>query len=117
MLFKLTSHAVRQYSIRTAISPCGAGGKLLTALAGAEQLSQTQAIERFPITKIKKGDTYYVWHEPRIREDILAVVRQDGVVVTILTLQVYCSLQTTNPLARHMPDGSRLNTWYTKKGG
>lgn len=117
MKFTPTIHAMKQYSIRTATQPYEAGAKLLGALANATVITEAQAVRRFPITKIKKGDTYYLWYEERIKEDVLAIVRKDGAIVTVLTANVYDSLITKNPLARYMPGGKRLDTWYTKKGG
>ncbi len=82
-------HAIQQYAIRTGNKLFQAPTKLDDRIKHAERYSLEEATEVFNITKIKKGDKYLVWYEPDIKERMCAIIRKNGMVVTVLAENMY----------------------------
>lgn len=82
-------HAIQQYGVRTGRKVTEALLPLHEAINKATQhtLEEVKAME-FSIIKHKKGDTYKVWRDENIKEDICGIVR-DGRLVTVLTKDMY----------------------------
>lgn len=120
MIFKLTHHALNKYSTRTGTKFAQSVHKLRDDLNGAKQISIFEACRQFSISEIKKGDTYWLWKNFTIKENILAIVRLDGTVATVLTERIFCS-KSRKPLSnQYIVQDDRIvrrDFWFTKQEG
>lgn len=118
-MLHVSYHANVQYSIRAGVPFGKASSVLRPLLDGAQEISQAEAVEQFPISRIKKGDRYLRWADPTIREDMLALVRENTV-VTVLTKQVYSSLHRKMPCHQYVLKNGKIkpqDPWFIRKGG
>lgn len=86
-MYKLTSHAITQYSIRTGIKllygRADAEKALIDSLEASVVISHREALKRgFTVTPHNKNILRF-WHNDCIDEDMLAIVR-DNTVITVL---------------------------------
>jgi hypothetical protein len=86
----LTNHALKQYASRTGRCENLCVAELFNSIRAGQQVSFKDAIEMgFKLTRSYKGDTYYVWYDPRIDEKIVAIIAKDGAIKTVMTINLY----------------------------
>lgn len=88
-LVKFSRHALEQFAIRTGTRPFEATEELKRQFQGAREVNLRKATELFPITKVVKGDTYWVWYNGVIKENLCAIKRKNGMIVTILSQHIF----------------------------
>ena len=118
-MLHISYHARMQYSIRAGVPFWKTLFVLQPLLEGAQEVSQIEAVTNFPITRIQKNDRYLRWADPTIREDMLALVREDTV-VTVLTTQVFNSTKHKMPHRQYTVEDGKITTqnpWFIRKGG
>lgn len=96
---KLTSHAIQRYSIRTGTPILQASLALLKSLNEGKYIDIYTACSIFSITRIEKGDRYIIWFNEIIQENMLAIVKKNGSVVTVLTEKM-CGIKNSRPINR-----------------
>lgn len=88
---KCSIHATQQYSIRTGkYMSVDRTEQLKDAIERAEELKFSELKDKgFTLLKRVEGDTYLVWYEESIKEDVCGIVSKDNVLKTVLTKQIY----------------------------
>ena len=88
--FKISSHAIYRYCERTGINSLVEGAeKLRNNIENAEFISRDKATKCFKLTKVSFMDKYKSWFDNRIGEYLVAVIKNDGYVATVLNTQGY----------------------------
>lgn len=87
----LTRHCIDRYAIRTGRqNPWLNLETFLNCIQNARELTYTETVAAgFSITRIFKGDTYHLWYDEFVNDELLAVVAKDGAVKTILRREIY----------------------------
>lgn len=84
---KITHHAINRYLTHTGQTGLGYAEKLTELVeTKGKALSPKEAMDMgFTLTNTRKDTLYFVLHDAAINQDILAVVRTDGTIITFLT--------------------------------
>ena len=115
MSYRLSSHSICQYSIRTGVRPFEALPMLVADLASSSPVSLQDACRMFSITHKLAGDTYRLWYLDRIGEHVLAIVRRDRTVATILTERMLGHKPVLRPRLMASHGGVRHEDgWHTR---
>ena len=86
----LTNHALKQYATRTGRCENVCVAELFNSIRAGEQMTYKEALDMgFKITRAYKGDTYFVWYDPRVDEKVVAIVAKDGAIKTVMTINLY----------------------------
>ena len=110
---KISYHAMSQYMARTGRQPeLGLYRTLigLIRLAKPVDLGEIRAVG-IDISRMFKGDTYYLWFDEKINDFLLAVVARDGTVKTVLRKDMYSIPR--NGLGNKMRGERPKGTCYT----
>lgn len=85
-----TNHAIHQYAIRTGRYALEAREPLVASTLNARVVGYPDILqEGFSIIKRQEGDTYLVWEDDNIHEDICGILNKQGVLKTVLTKKMY----------------------------
>ena len=86
----LTNHALKQYASRTGRCENLCVAELFNSIRAGQQVTFNKAVEMgFKLTRAYKTDTYYVWYDPRIDENVIAIIAKDGAIKTVMTVNLY----------------------------
>lgn len=87
----ITNHALEQYAARTGRNQYACAAELINSIRTGKEVTFNDAIKEneFNVTRRFKGDRYYVWYDPKIDENLLAIVASDGAIKTILRKQMF----------------------------
>lgn len=84
-----SNHSIMRYASRTGRSENLASG-LFSSIRNGKNITLAEALKKgFNLTRVFKNDTYYVWHDENIDDELLAIVAIDGCIKTVLSKEMY----------------------------
>ena len=86
----ITNHALEQYASRTGRNQFACVAELINSVRSSMEVKfQDIPSTGFSITRRFKGDTYYIWYDPKIDDQLLAIIASDGAIKTVLRKEMY----------------------------
>lgn len=112
----LTNHCLEQYSARTGRDVMSCVAELINSIRTGKEINFTD-IEYygFNIHRIFNGDKYYLWYDPKIDDDLLAIVAKDGAVKTVLRREMYSHRKKVALVYDKTKGGYRFDTRHYRK--
>lgn len=97
----VTNHALEQYASRTGRNQFACVAELINSVRASKECKFADIpATGFNITRRFKGDTYYIWYDPKIDDYLLAIIAGDGAIKTVLRKEMY-SYRNTNGKTRY----------------
>lgn len=102
----LTKHGIERYASRTARDINACAMELVCSIRNqSAEVSYDMAIEQgFAVTRRYKGDSYHMWYDPKVNDDLLAIITKDGAIKTVLRKEIY---SYTDPTLKDREDNHR----------
>lgn len=86
----VTNHGLQQYAARTGRSQFSCVAELINSVRFSEVVPYERTFDYgFTITRRFPGDTYRIWHDPKIDENLLAIISGDGAIKTVLRKEMF----------------------------
>lgn len=86
----VTNHALEQYASRTGRNQFSCVAELINSIRSATEVPYNSIpATGFKVTRRFKGDVYYVWYDPKIDDQLLAIIAGDGAIKTVLRKEMY----------------------------
>ena len=86
----VTNHALEQYASRTGRNQFACVAELINSVRCSALVKyEDVGITGFRITRRFKGDTYYIWYDPKIDDQLLAIIASDGAIKTVLRREMF----------------------------
>lgn len=86
----VTNHSLEQYAARTGRNQFACVAELINSVRCSTALKFDEARSiGFNLTRQFKGDTYQLWYDPKIDDQLLAIVASDGAIKTVLRKEMY----------------------------
>ena len=86
----VTNHCLEQYASRTGRNQFSCVAELINSVRSAKEVQYRDVPDTgFCITRRFKGDTYYIWYDPKVDDQLLAILASDGAIKTVLRKEMY----------------------------
>jgi hypothetical protein len=88
--FIITNHCIEQYAARTSRDILKCSEELANSIMHGTVVDVDDVyIHGFTLTKVFRGDTFCIWYDPKIDDELLAIIAKDGAVKTVLRKKMY----------------------------
>ncbi len=85
----VSNHSIMRYGSRTGRQNNLVAG-LVESIKNGKQISITEVLgSGFSLKKAYKNDTYYIWYDEQIHDDLVAIVTNAGIIKTVLRREMF----------------------------